>query len=338
MLTLYAVAYGTSNSSDANYVLRRQIGTDITQLNYPAAQTSANIGGFGNEEWTAWHRSSNTAIACTRLLEVDTDPPGQSDISFFGIDSNSNAASLCMPLDDGRFVIASGTYVYIQRPDDEEYTSRLFLSNSASGGAHNVVAIAKVGSTAKIMFSTRGNAGYDARVLTVGLDAPPSGTVDMLTLPSYGSAVEDELSYGMNWYSGLIPSVLGAFEYCVFRNADRGSDGLLDLAIGCATSPPYTDGTESKMSGYLLLVDEDTGNFTRICSATVGGTMSGGSLMAQSLDYSPIFTTDDMIFGAAGLDPDDFSSEAKSCGLQFSFTVPPVSAFWTNLRGTQEII
>jgi len=334
MLTIYAALYGKAHVLD-DIVLQQQIGASTVAVKYPAAWHSNDLGGFGSSEWTIWHDSFDGSIDCAQLFDT---PPAPAPVSDFGIASPGSVASLCMPLDDGRFVVVAGSYVYIQHPEDESYPSRLYLSNSASGGVHHVAAIAKVGSTAKIMFATRGNAAVpNARVLTIDLGAAPSGTVDMLTLPSYGVVEDIDWPYGLNWCSGLFPNVMGAFEYCVYRNAERSSDGILDLDIGVATSPPFADGGQMKMSGVLLLVDEDTGDFTSVTSATIGGTLSGNTLAAQSLDYAPLFTTDQMV-DAAPISADDFSFDSRSLGLQLSFVTPPVPAFWTNLRHAQEII
>lgn len=336
------VAYGAGDGVGHHVLLLRGVSSPTVTKKFAASWLSGSYGGWGSEAWFPLGDSGSANQSATQLIDPDTAPPDQGGANDFGVGANAGGWVVA-PLDDGRFLLALGSYVYLQSPDDTSYASRLFVSNLATLGTHTPVAIAVQGTTAKIMYATRGNATKSARVLSFDVGAPPSGTVDATTLPTYSSTIAGYVPWQLdesaenNWYTGLIPSVMGAFDYCVFRNADRSSDGYLEQTIGMAVSPPYASGDEMVVSGYQTQLDEFGGDIA-FNNATFGGTMSGANLIAQTVATSPITTMTEVV-AASGVSEFDYYFDAYRCGLALSFAAPPgPQAFWENIRLAVEVV
>ena len=138
-----------------------------------------------------------------------------------------------------------------------------------------------------------------------------------------------------NWYPGLIPHVMGAFDYCVFRNADRSSDGTNFLFVGVAIGAPFSDGGQMKMSGYQVARGSGEASFDTF---TAGGTLAGTVLTAQEFLSSPVCTSTDMVGAATSINPDDYYFDELVSTLLLSFETPPVPVFWANLRQAVETV
>ncbi len=342
MVTPIFAVYGAGDGVGHHVVLQRGAASTAVTEKAAASWISNTLGIFGSDSWFVIGDGVNTVLAATAMLDTDTDPPDQGGVNNFGTPGGTGA-TLILPLEDGSFVMALGSYVYVQSPDDTSYASRLFVSNLNIGGVHNVVAMSLVGTTAKIMYATRGNAARTVRVLTVDLTSPPSGTVDMTSLPSYNSVIagnapwQDDENASYNWYTGLIPNVMGAFDYCVYRNADRTNDGVTKLTIGVAPSAPYSSGGEMVMAGYQIQLNK-FGSDTTFLASTFGGTLASTSLTAQSQLFGPVSSMSEVI-AESGVSDIDYYFDAYRCGLALSFAAPPgPPAFWTNLRQATEQI
>lgn len=342
MATPMFVAYGAGDDVGHHVLLLRSVSSPIVTKKFAATWVSDSLGGFGSETWFPIGDNRNTSFTVTQLIDPDTAPPDQGGDNDFGI-SYSVGGWIIMPLASGKFVVAVGTYVYIQSPDDTDYEGRVYITNLVTDGSHTPVAISLTGSTVRIMYATRGNATKSARVLSFDVGAPPSGTVDATTLPTYSSTIAGYVPWQLdesaknNWYTGLIPSVMGAFDYCVFRNADRSSDGYLQQTIGMAVSPPYASGDEMVVSGYQTQLNE-FGSDIAFNNATFGGTMSGANLIAQTVATSPITTMTEVV-AASGVSEFDYYFDAYRCGLALSFAAPPgPQAFWENIRLAVEVV
>ena len=333
---MFAV-YGMGQSVDGDVVLVRQPSAPAVEAKFPAALSPLQLGLHGRPDLFVFGDNVAAVPMASVLLEVDTDPPGQGDMLSFGVEPD-NGASLVMPLDDGRFVVASGIFVYINAADAEEGGSRVQVAGLSTGSAHNVVAISRAGSTIRVLYATRGNAAKHAYLLSFDLGSPPYDTpVDLPAGPQYTATVDwpyvEADKY--NWYTGLIPHVMGAFDYCVFRNADRSSDGTSFLFVGVAIGAPFADGGQVKMSGYQVARGSGEASFDTF---TAGGTLAGTVLTAQDFVSSPICTSTDMVGAATSINPDDYYFDELVSTLLLSFETPPVPVFWTNMRQAVETV
>jgi hypothetical protein len=161
--------------------------------------------------------------------------------------------------------------------------------------------------------------------------------LDATTLPQYTGSVTWPISLGekYNWFTGLIPNVMGAFDYCIYRNADRSGDGTNSLGVGVATSAPFSEGGAMKMLSFEVV--RGSGSTANFESVTAGGTMTGSALTAQSYLAVTIATSADVIAAAPGIDPGDYFFDELIGSLLLSFETPTVPLFWTNLRAAVEV-
>jgi hypothetical protein len=340
MVTPLFSVYGAGD--DHHVLLMRGAASPDVSLRYAATWMSSSLPAFGSDQWYVGCEGFSADALATALLESDTVPADQGGIVDFAVPSEAGT-SMVLPLDTGEFVVVAGSHVYIQRPDDTSYVSRLTLSNMGVGGNHHVVAVALVGGNVTIMYATRGNATRSARVLTISATDAPSGIVDLSAMPTYGSSIPGDAPWQLdpqasfNWYTGLIPHVMGAFDYCVYRNADRSADGLTSPMMGIAIGAPYNSGGERVMSGYQSQ-ENDAGSDVTFRLATFGGTMAGTNLAAQSQIFGDV-TAMSAVIGASGLSPVEYYFDAYRCSINLSFVAPPgPPAFWTNLRLAVEVI
>jgi hypothetical protein len=331
--------YGIGVDAPGHLVLIRSPGSPDVQRRYPAVLAPRLLSMIGRQDLFVMGDPQTADPIGTYLAEVDTNPPDQGDILQFGV-TWTNGPCLVMPLEDGRFVIASGIFVYVSEPEAEEGGPRIQLAGLAVNGNHYPVAISRVGSAIRILYVTRGNTNQHAYLLSFDLAAPPFGTViDLQQRPQYAGSVTwpyvEQDHY--NWYTGLIPHVMGAFDYCVFRNADRSSDGTANLFVGVAIGAPFADGGQMMMSGYQVTKAQiGEASFDTFTS---GGTLTGTTLTSQTYTSAPVCTTTDMI-NASGVaaNPDDYFFDSTMSTLLLSFETPPVPVFWTNMRRAVEVV
>lgn len=333
---MFAV-YGIGQSVDGHVVLVRQPSAPAVEVKFPAALSPLQLGLHGRPDLFVFGDPVQVVPNATALLAADTDPPDQGELLAFGV-APDNGASLVMPLDDGRFVVAAGIFIYINAPEAEEGGQRIQVAGLSAGGAHNVVAISRAGSTIRVLYATRGNGAKHAYLLSFDLGSPPfSAPVDLTAGPQYTATVDWPYVQAdkYNWYTGLLPHVMGAFDYCVFRNADRSSDGTSFLFVGVAIGAPFADGGQVKMSGYQVARGSGEASFDTF---TAGGTLAGTVLTAQDFVSSPICTSTDMVGAATSINPDDYYFDELVSTLLLSFETPPVRVFWTNMRQAVETV
>lgn len=323
---------------DHHVVMSRSSASPEVVTQYAESWVVETFASFGTADWYAQNRGVQAELSGARLLDVDTVPANQGDAQNFGLPSVGGTV-LSLPLNDSEFLVAQGIFVYVTTPDSPGYSTRLTLSNTVN---YRPVAMSRQGDTARVAYATRGNTTRDLRVITVDLSEPLSGTVNLLAAPSYGSSIAGPApwqvseDYLLNWYTGLFPLAMGAFEYCTFCSADRTGDGQIKHMLGVAIGSPYVSGGETLMAGYQVDVFESVARFQAV---TIGGVLSGANLTAQSILEVPIADSSTVLNSAPGIDPVDYYVAPGYAGLGLSFEpLPGPPAFWTNLRLAVEVI
>lgn len=323
---------------DHHVVMSRSSASPVVVTKYAESWVVETFASFGTAEWYVQNRGVQAELSGTRTLSVDTIPANQGEQHDFGLPSLSGAI-LSLPLSDSEFLVAQSAFVYLTTPDDPGYSTRLTVNNTVN---YRPVAISIQGNTARVAYATRGNAARDLRVITVDVSAPLSGSVNLLAAPSYGSSIagsapwQESEDYLLNWYTGLFPFAMGAFEYCTFCSADRTADGQIKHMLGVAIGAPYVSGGETLLAGYQVDVFEGVARFQGV---TIGGVLSGSNLTAQSILEIPISDSSAVLSSAPGIDPVDYYVDPSYAGIGLSFEPPPgLPAFWTNLRLAVEVV
>lgn len=335
--SVYFSLYGRGQTNDHHVVVRQLAGAGTPTIKYVAGQLAEYLAVPSSTDWTMGGDALQAYMSASALLDVDTVPPDQGDIYYFGI-APQDGASLALPLADGRFVMCQVNRVYIVEPTTPEPAPYFLVNGLSSPTNQYVVAIALQGSTVRVLYASRGNTTQVARVLTFSLDAVPTGTVDLSGGPVYTGAVPWPFTAedNYNWHTGLIPHVMGAFDYCLHRYADRSSDGTNPVEVDAIIGAPYLDGGEMKMSGFQVASLSLPPSVAAFNQFVHGSTMSGSTLTSQSQTSSQITLMGDTI-AAAGLNEDDYYFAEFTATLALGFETPVTPLFWTNLRSAVEI-
>lgn len=335
--SVYFSLYGRGQTNDHHVVVRRLAGAGAPTVKYVAGHLADIMAVPSSTDWVMGGDSTQAYMSASALLDVDTVPPDQGDIYDFGI-APQDGAGLALPLADGRFVMCQSTRVYIVEPTTPAPAAYFSVFGLGSPVNQNVVAIALQGATVRVLYASRGNGTQIARVLTFSLDAVPTGTVDLSSGPIYTGSVPwpfDEVD-NYNWHTGLIPHVLGSFDYCLHRYADRSGDGQKALGVAVFLGAPFADGGQMKVSGYQAAWRSLPPTTAAFDQFTHGSSMTGNNLVSQSQTSSQLTVISDTV-AAAGLSEDDYYFDFTFATLALGFEVPVVPLFWTNLRSAVEI-